>query len=334
MLNKNKIIIGSSWMLLFVYQAITSYHEMFGKAIWVEIVSIYVFILITYYTIVAYLKPRFYNTGQKKKFILYSILAYSFFSLLRAGVQYWILLHLYHLKPERLFIPSLLAESFSYNLLCASAMAGLTIILKRILLDQRIESLQQENIQKDLNLLKHQISPHTVFNAINSIYALIERHNTTAREALHRFSSVLRYQLYESASAKVQLRSEVEFISNMVAIYKLRSEDVSVALALPEVTADIQIAPFLFIPFIENAFKFISKPGKANGLISISLHLTGNQIVFESVNSYSDRRLPGNDSGIGIANAQKRLDLLYPGTHTLDLHQGADLYSVTLKIDL
>jgi len=195
--------------------------------------------------------------------------------------------------------------------------------------------LENENLRTELSNLKMQLNPHFFFNTLNNIYSLIQLSPDKAQEAIHGLAKLMRYHLYETNADKVPLQEEVEFLSRYIALMKLRTSDVIHV----DIVFDIEhnsdmIAPLLFVPMIENAFKF-GISGDSPALIKIMLTEKDHTLNFHTVNDiflYSDA-IPVK-KGIGLDNLQKRLKLIYPGRHQFEIKDYNNRFEVNLCINL
>ena len=201
--------------------------------------------------------------------------------------------------------------------------------------------LERRQVATELSLLKAQINPHFFFNTLNNIYALTLIDGERARVALHRLSRMMRYVLYETPAGHTRLSQEVSFLRDYIDLMHLRLTDqVEVVFEWPHDPAapDPYIAPMLFQPYVENAFKH-GVSASAPSRISISLCQPAPQQVTMCVrntlfaNHQTDADEPG---GIGLANTQRRLDLLYPGQYELRVNPAATSheYEVCLSLNL
>ena len=198
------------------------------------------------------------------------------------------------------------------------------------------KELEEEMLNSELALLKNQISPHFFFNTLNNIYSLIGINTDEARESVLNLSKLMRYLLYESENGDTRLSREIDFIKNYIDLMKLRlSSRITLNVTLPENYKDLVIPPLLFIPFIENAFKHGTSL-QGNSVISISMVITGKNIIFSTQNSVSRSSTEGPvpDSGIGLENVKKRLNLLFPKSHELVIEEKDLLFNVYFKLDV
>jgi two-component system LytT family sensor kinase len=199
---------------------------------------------------------------------------------------------------------------------------------------QYSKQLEKERLETELNFLKAQINPHFLFNALNSIYVLIDINKRTASDALLKFSGLLRYQLYECRENKVDVAREMLFLHDYIGLEKIRNSDnLEVLVDVPEKMPHFQIAPFLLIPFVENAFKHISIHENESNFIRISARLANDHFSFSVSNSFDEHAGNNNDKGgIGLQNVKRRLELIYPEAHELDIRKADGVYSVHLTL--
>jgi two-component system LytT family sensor kinase len=204
-------------------------------------------------------------------------------------------------------------------------------------MQKRLAEVAKERSEAELNFLKSQINPHFLFNSLNSVYFLIDKQNTEARNALHRFSDMLRYQLYEVRDKKMPIEREVGYLQDYMNLQRLRlDENASTQLHIDEDMRSFLIEPLLLIPFVENAFKHLSRfsNGRANEII-IGLSAKNGSMDF-SVRNTTEGRVKeiGTHGGIGLENVRRRLQLLYPGEHELQITEKEGWFNVHLKLNL
>jgi LytS/YehU family sensor histidine kinase len=193
----------------------------------------------------------------------------------------------------------------------------------------------KEKAEAELNFLKSQINPHFLFNSLNAVYFLIDKSNSEARESLHKFSDMLRYQLYELNGARIPIEREVGYLRDYVDMQKLRKdEQYSVEFTSSVQVKGFSIEPLLLVPFVENAFKHISHHPHKNNFVKLSLDRVNGHFIFKTENSKENIKTPGEHGGIGLANVKRRLELLYPGRYSLNINDENELYKVELILKL
>ena len=203
---------------------------------------------------------------------------------------------------------------------------------------QKHQEMEQDKISSELSFLKAQINPHFFFNTLNNIYALTLVNVDTSRKAIHQLSRMMRYVLYDTQNSTTQLNQEIAFIKDYISLMQLRLTDVvKIDFLSPAPLKDLAIAPMIFLPFIENAFKHGVSATQASN-IKITVKQNNNTILLEVVNTIIKEQSNNLEeaSGIGLNNTRRRLDLLYPGKHilTIDNNTAENIYSVHLTLDL
>lgn len=194
---------------------------------------------------------------------------------------------------------------------------------------------EKENLKTELKFLKSQVNPHFLFNALNNIYSLSVTKSEQTSESIMQLSEMLRYMVYDSRETKVPLSSEINYIQNYIELVKLKdSRGLDIKIALEVESQDILIAPLLFIPFIENAFKHSQIENLKNGFVKILLKATKNNVELHVTNSIPKNNFTKDQiGGVGLVNTKKRLALLYPNNqHQLTIDTTKDSFEVLLKI--
>lgn len=193
--------------------------------------------------------------------------------------------------------------------------------------------LENERLNAELNFLKLQINPHFLFNTLNSIYSQAHFRSEQTEHSILKFSRIMRYVLYDSATEKICLSQDLEYISNYIDLQQLRlSKNITIQYQVTGAVAGLSIAPLLLITFIENAFKH-GVSYTAPSEIKIAIAVTGRQLLLTVENAIT-RLNRGLAGGVGLVNARRRLNVLYPGRHQLDVAETGHLYIVNLKIEL
>jgi hypothetical protein len=192
---------------------------------------------------------------------------------------------------------------------------------------------EKEKINAELSSLKAQINPHFLFNTMNSIYSLSVNKSERTSYAIEKFSEMLRFVVYETNHDFVSLEKNIEYIENYITLQKFRlPPGVHVNYSFEGDPINYRIAPLILLPFIENAFKHgIST--ETDTTIDISLTLRDNELTM-IVKNRNLRTAFGETSQVGINNTKKRLDLMYPGKHSLKIEDNETDHIVILKIDL
>lgn len=201
--------------------------------------------------------------------------------------------------------------------------------------EQRAHLQEKERLAAELAGLKAQVNPHMLFNALNTLYGHIEKENRPARQLLLQFASLLRYQLYECATEWVSLESEIRYLENYCDLQRARTEHLCVQRDLSPANGTLPIAPLLLIVLLENAFKYAAA-ADGQPFVRIELYTHEGRLHYRVVNS-TDFPSNGTGSGVGglgLANLRRRLELSYPGRHTLHTLAGDGIYQATLTVKL
>jgi two-component system LytT family sensor kinase len=275
------------------------------------------------------LAPKFLHKGKTGQYFL--SLAIFFVVYLTAYVQlkdYLVDIHVVRFYDARTLFPVLFVTGMStlYGLI--------TLILAQT---RKAQQEKSERMLSELAFLRSQISPHFIFNILNSIVYLIRIKSENAEKVTIELSKLIRYMLYESENKNVLLEKEIEYLENYVGLQKVRfGEDADIQIKITGNPAGLAIEPMLLIPFVENAFKhgvgLLKDP-----FISIDLKiLEGNVMEFRVQNkcSTAEEEPKDKDSGIGIKNVRRRIELLYPGSHSLELGEKNGIFDVYLRLIL
>jgi hypothetical protein len=234
------------------------------------------------------------------------------------------------------FLPRV-AGMFLGVLLATGAICGMRFFRDHARMAQENQFLRATHLETELQRLRDQINPHVVFNVLNSIHVLLHKDAAQASVVLLRFADMLRYQLYECAQPTIALAQEVHYLQSFVAVERIRWGTQLQVDCQWDAASDAQIAPFLLAPFVENAFKHISRHLDQQNRITISLQLRDEHLLLQVENTREPELTdPATDKtgGIGLRNVQARLQLLYPERHLLHVLPTPTHFAVTLQLHL
>jgi two-component system LytT family sensor kinase len=297
-------------------------------------------IIIAFYYLNTYLIiPKLLDT---KKFLAYTLL------ILALLVFYGFFPRIYHglfgsLQPQ-LSPPGRPPRPRNYPLVSSGNIAiflmvfvfstGIRVINQWLRSEQRNKEIANEKLQAELSFLKAQINPHFLFNTLNNIYALASSQSEHTAAAVMKLSSIMRYVLTEARNDLVPLEKEILFTSHYIELQKMRLTDkTSIEFTINGDPIGRQIAPLLLLPFVENAFKYgIST--RERSPIRILLEINENSLYFSISNHkhFSSALKMADNTGIGINNTRRRLDLLYEGKYELIIDDKTNEFSVHLNI--
>lgn len=230
--------------------------------------------------------------------------------------------------------PRLIPTLFSF-LLAFGISSSFKMIAEYLKKQKRDQDLEREKLNSELAFLKSQINPHFLFNTLNNLYGLATIGAPSTGAAILKLSDLTRYMLEETQSGKVPLHREVNYIDNYIELQKLRiPEGVEISISTRGSFENYSIEPLLLIPFIENAFKHGISYNEAS-YIHIDLAVQDHQLNLTVKNSIPNIRGERDSiSGIGLKNVMKRLELLYPDRHLLQIDAMEKEYRINLSIEL
>lgn len=274
--------------------------------------------------------PRLLRQQRMKAYLLSGLALSLLFIAIQGFMKNWLLF------PDHKGIPFHMFRSLFYVLFAAVLGIGYALVLHTIGQDKTRQEEQQERLKSELSFLRSQISPHFIFNILNSIVYLIRSRSAQAEPVTLQLSELMRYMLYESADPQIPLEKEVGYLKNYVELQKIRfEEDVDIRLNIEGRPAAQIIEPMLMIPFVENAFKhgvgLVQSP-----VIDIQVNISAHRLVFSVKNKITPETSTEKDgsSGIGLQNVRRRLELLYPDAHRLEVTENDGWYVVRLELVL
>lgn len=197
--------------------------------------------------------------------------------------------------------------------------------------------IQEEKLQTELDFLKSQINPHFLFNTLNNLFAEARKHKIDSlSNGIAKLSHIMRYMIYDSNVEFVSLGKEVEYLRSYIELQMLRiskDDPFDLKMDIGEIDSNVSIAPILFIPFVENAFKHGVKLEEGS-FIHIALSVENGILTFKVENSQANNSNVIEHSGIGLSNIRRRLSLIYPDRHELDVETSVETFKVVLTIKL
>ena len=305
------------------------------------LIALFFFYIYVYFNI-NYLIPTFLQERAVITYLLLFITSALILTPLRSLFYYLRFWGLSELQTEVL-------ESQWFTFLSFIIIGGISTIVQIIwtwLGDlRRMRELEKENLQSEIKFLRCQINPHFLFNKVNSLYALTLKKSDAAPQMVIRLSEIMRYMLYDCNESRVYLAKEIKFMANYVELERLRyGSDVKITYKLDGEAKDQKIAPLLFTPFFENAFKHGLGKRVGQGWINIYFNVKEELITLIIENSIPEASRAkaiaattedfAASSGIGLENVKRRLNLLYPEKYSLDIVRGAKYFRIALELNL
>jgi sensor histidine kinase YesM len=297
-------------------------------------------IIVTHFA-VNFVLPRFYFTNRFFLFSLILILVVIFYPVLPYLIRtYLVELYIYNDPNDYT-----LYNYFAAVLVFVFGMAPLAAF--RISGHLRETALHHQNIEHDrleselklkeaeLKLLKSQIHPHFLFNTLNNLYSLSLEKSDKTPDLIIRLADMLSYIIYDCSSDRVQLTKEIDFLKSFIELQKVRYDSCDIQFNTSGEFNNMQIAPMILHTFIDNSFKHGPDKDSGTPWIRISIVANNGLLFFTVINStLKVENYNSKASGIGISNAKKRLELIYPEKHDLVINHSGNTYSVFLKIQL
>ncbi len=319
------------WLLLFTYPLASLNEEYLIHRNWVSLTCIFIAFYINYFVLVDLFffrnkKPVFYILNILLIILLYVLLRHTLkSSLFHPTVDGKIVRQVRNgaMTTIQLILPIILSIG-----MCLGLKVNTRFRKSQLLLEQ----IKQTQLNSEIKYLKYQVQPHFLFNTLNNIYALVDSAPEIAKESIHTMSKMMRYLLHEASNSKVSLTKEIEFIERYIELMQLRvSSNVTLKKNFPIINQPIQIAPLLLISFVENAFKHGIDAVKPS-FINVELSIDREYINYKVINSSFPEKEKVTDSGIGLENLKKRLELVYPKKFELKVKEEANLFIAELKL--
>ena len=295
--------------------------------------------LITAYVFVYDLIPKYLLKKQYKKFVLYTIYSGVFVAATILMIEVVGFVFYFNLEfkqmPALTTNPAVILVCIFFIVILASGLKILKSNYKSLdekkTLENKFLQTKLELKEQELKFLKMQIHPHFLFNSLNTIYGFAIAKADEAPEMILKLSNLLDYILYQVEKPKVLLLEEVNHLEDYISLEKMRFHDtLKVNFSKDNLNDSIQIPPMLLIPFVENSFKH---GVIIDGVLNVDIHLktANNCLLFEVENS--SKRKEEASTGIGLQNIRKRLEMLYPAKHLLEIFENNDTFKVHLKIE-
>jgi two-component system LytT family sensor kinase len=317
------------WLLIF-----RSYSVTLARTVTVEFCYL-LFITADFYAVSNLIIPQFLLKKRYALFVTATIAVIALSAWLRSLVAVEMNRYFFHVAAidlRTLYFNSVINISLWVLLVVAAKM-----LAERKKTQQELELLEKDRVRNELDYLKAQINPHALFNSLNTVYGHIDKSNKAARNILLQFSELLRYQLYDCSAEKVRLEKEVEYIKNYVAFQRLRKDEkLIVDFEIENLSTGLNIAPFLLVVIIENAFKFVSSFSDRENKIIIKICAKQDILhcVVSNTKEFQQINVDSNSNGIGISNLKRRLSLLYEERHELTTTVEDTFYQTNLMIKL
>lgn len=198
---------------------------------------------------------------------------------------------------------------------------------------RKLAQLEKEKTEAEMKMLKAHLDPHFLFNSLNVIYSLARKNHKNTSDAVIQLSDIMRFITYDARESRIDLKEEVILIEKYIALQNYRLEKESVVQFEKHINNELDIAPLLFLPLVENAYKHGLKGNIQDGWIHINLFVKGNEVRFDvSNNVAATKNTETPDQGSGLENIRKRLELIYPNNHTFEIKRENDVFEAKINI--
>jgi two-component system, LytTR family, sensor kinase len=303
--------------------------------------SFITFLCLLFYANLYWLAPKFLNKTHWWLYSLLILVGFAMYYLYNIGIFKYVVLPKIPLEDRpkegenegwrnmfRIIFPILF---YTLTLLISNILYLLEERRKEKEISRKIEF---QKVEAELNMLKLQISPHFLFNTLNNIRWLVRKKSEDSEESIMKLSEVLRYIIYDVNADKVTVRQEVEHLRNYINLQSLRIQsDAEISFEVDPQAETLLIAPLLFIHFAENAFKY-GVDAKNVPKIAMTIKKTDTGILFTCQNKILNAGNSLENEGVGISNVKRRLELLYPTVHTLQIDETNGIFNVKLELQV
>lgn len=319
------------WALIWVLLGTRSSYgrELINMTMWLPVFILYG------YPMAYWAVPQLLMKGRLVQFLLL-ILAWGFAGLY---IDIWYRAFIYiPLQKAMGFKDVLPTGPLAFCYLCLTTSAAVPMVIKFFKFwnkkQQDLLEVQQEKMLAELQLLKAQVHPHFLFNTLNNIYSFSLENSPKTPGLLLKLSSLLNYMLYDCKATSVRLEKELDIMKNYIELERERYGDkIDISWEVSGEVGDKFIAPLMMLPFIENAFKHGTSEQIEKCWLSVDIAVKANTLKVKIANSKNENTVI-RSNGIGIANVKKRLALIYPENHKLNLSDEGDFFVVSLMIQL
>jgi hypothetical protein len=339
-------------IVMFFYHPLFSDIEIPYQA-WITQTVTLILLVTAFYVNVSVLVPGFLLKNRFGYYVALIIILVAAIVFIKGGVENVLYSHQGFLRNRQVRVAELIKAFTRLKLPRGKPIDRPTIIISALVLGigtsitviqkwqkdkQQREALEKEKVSSELLFLKAQINPHFFFNTLNNIYVLTQVDADKAGKAVHQLSRMMRYLLYETQQGHTMLGREIAFVQDYISLMQLRLTDaVKVVIDTPRHLLDMPMAPMMLLPFVENAFKHgVSATQQSHVDIRVLQRNSMLDITVKNTIMKDNSISLDTNSGIGLMNTRRRLDLLYPGKYILDICElnARNEYTVHLMLDL
>ena len=344
LMNRNRVVLLhlSFWCVylsFFTYQIIS--HQRGADIDWFTVVKVVgvqlLFALLISYLNYFFFLPAFLKDKKLGKYLLQFLVTFAILMTARVTMGRFVV-DGFTGGTGFMYTSRYVIQVVTTNLFIVIFLAMIRFAVDWFEFEARQKNVENERLTAELNFLKAQINPHFLFNTLNNLYYLAYTQSNKTTEVIAKLSQMMRYMIYDSNYPLVPLSKEIEYMENYISLERLRlNEQIPIKFTIEGGNPDdFLITPLIFITFLENAFKHGVSNNHPQAWVNVSINLQGNGCVYRVENSKIPFAKPEAEkkSGIGLQNVKRRLELSYPGKHSLTVDNHNDRYSVQLNIQL
>lgn len=340
LINKRPVLHVLFWTIfVFVGSFIFSYQQNFPYEFYLVnfLVHLPLFLFYTYGTIY-FLIPRFLLSRKYRLFFPAFILLTCFTTFLRILVSRYIYFALFIPKilyPSEWFSPEIFVINTFWIVAPAIVFAMFKYYKNWLNTQTLANEAERKQLASELQVLKAQLNPHFLFNTFNNLYVLALQKSDKTPEVISRMSDLFHYVLYECNSAEVPVSKELKLISDYIQLEELRyAERLSIRVKNEIENPEFLVPPMMLYTFVENCFKHGCANDPDSPWINLTIKTSGNRFEFEASNSIPRLAYTGKEKGggVGLSNIKRRLELLYPKNHRLEIKNDNNVFVVRLEI--
>jgi sensor histidine kinase YesM len=343
LINRNRVVLLhlSFWCVhvsFFLYQVIS--HQRGADIDWGTVVSV-VTVQAVFAMLIGYLNyfiflPAFLKDKKLGKYLVTFLLTFAVLISIRLALGRFVV-DGFTGGNGYMYTSRYVVQVVTTNLFIVIFLGMIRFAVDWFEFEARQKNVENERLTAELNFLKAQINPHFLFNTLNNLYYLAYTQSSKTTEVIAKLSQMMRYMIYDSNYPLVPLSKEIEYMENYISLERLRlNEQIPIRFTVEGNTHDFLIAPLIFITFLENAFKHGVSNNHPKAWVNINIQIGGSECIYRVENSKIPFVKPEAEqkSGIGLQNVRRRLELSYPGKHSLTVESLEDRYIVQLKIQL
>lgn len=291
-----------------------------------------VFQLLIFYINLNYLIPVYF--GKRTRFVIINFILTLLFSITIEQIDQYVFKNVIDVEKNQHF--------FKYNIYGIKHLFdnSIAVLVSIAFYQNMMIKLKDKQISEvknaELDLLKSQINPHFLFNSLNNIYSVsIYEKAIKTSESILKLSNLLDFSLYYTNQERISISREIEYIKNLVEIFKLKDSSIidKIKFKFEKLDEKIKISPMLLAPFVENSLKHSNVLSSKLSKIIINITSRNNYIFFLCENTYDKKYISKDKTkGVGINNVKRRLKIIYPNSHRLKIYNKKGLFKVYLKI--